>query len=220
MFDPEVFRFLRELAENNTREWFAANQARYEDHVKVPSLRFVQAFADPLQRISPHFHVGPRSVFRIHRDVRFSKDKSPYKTHVGIQFRHDLSKDVHAPGYYVHLEPRSSFVALGMWHPERDALGKVRERIAEEGAAWSRAIRGRAFREAFELQGDRLSRAPKGFPADHPMIEELKWKDFIAVRQVPQGFFTDPGLPDELGRLFAKGTPLMEFLCDAVGAPF
>ncbi len=219
-FTERAFRFLKELAANNTREWFAENKARYEEDLKVPALRFIEAFAGPLADISPHFHAGPRSLFRIHRDTRFSKDKSPYKTHVGVQFRHDRSKDVHAPGYYFHLEPGSCFVALGMWHPEPAALRRVRDRIAEEGTEWRRAIDDSRMRKTFELEGDRLSRVPKGFPADHPMAEDLKWKDFIAVRRVPQTFVTDPGLPGELAGLYGRGTPLMKFLCSAVQVPF
>lgn len=219
-FTERAFRFLKELAANNTRDWFAENKGRYEEEVKVPALRFIEAFAGPLRGISPHFHAGPRSLFRIHRDTRFSKDKSPYKTHIGVQFRHDRSKDVHAPGYYFHLEPGGCFVALGMWHPEPRSLQKVRERIAEKGAAWRRALEDPGLSATFELEGDRLSRAPRGFPADHPMIEDLKWKDFIAVRRVPQAFVINAELPGELAGLYGKGTPLMKFLCDAVQVPF
>ncbi|MGD8321387.1 MAG: TIGR02453 family protein, partial [Gemmatimonadota bacterium] len=133
-FTRETFAFLEELADNNERAWFGANKGRYEDHVKVPALRFIQDFAPHLARISAHFTAGPRSLFRIHRDVRFSRDKSPYKTHLGIQFRHDAGRNVHAPGYYFHVEPGEVFVALGLWHPDGPATRKIREAMVEDPA--------------------------------------------------------------------------------------
>ena len=219
-FTRGTFQFMTELAENNDREWFADNKSRYEALVKDPALRFIEAFAPHLEKISPHFMATPRSLFRIYRDTRFSKDKSPYKTHTGIQFRHDRSKDVHAPGYYVHVEPGSVFAGFGIWHPESKSLRAIRERIVEEPAAWKKASRGKKFRDTVELSGDRLKRPPKGFDPDHPLIEDLKWKDYIAVKDLPQSFLTDPELPKELAKFFKVGTPLMQFLCDAVGVPF
>jgi uncharacterized protein (TIGR02453 family) len=219
-FTAQTFRFLKDLAQNNDRAWFAANKARYEAHVKDPALRFIQDFASPLARISPHFHAGPRSLFRIYRDTRFSKDKSPYKTHTGIQFRHDQAKDAHAPGFYLHVEPGSVFVALGMWRPESAALRKIREHIVEEPAAWKKAVHTKKFTDGFELEGDRLKRAPKGFDPDHPLVEDLKRKDFIGVRRVTQKAVTSPDLPTELARMYAEGKPLMKFLCEAVAVPF
>jgi uncharacterized protein (TIGR02453 family) len=119
-FTPSLFTFLRELAENNNREWFQDNKSRYEQHVKDPALRLIADFGPRLKKISPHFRADPRAVggslFRIHRDTRFSKDKSPYKTHTGIQFRHELGKDAYAPGFYLHLEPGQVFCGVGSWH--------------------------------------------------------------------------------------------------------
>ena len=120
-FGPELFRFLRDLKASNTREWFAENRERYEDAVRGPALDFVADVAPYLERVSPHFVADPRpsggSLFRIHRDTRFGKDKSPYKTYVGIQFRHELGKDAHAPGFYLHLEPKAVFVGAGILAP-------------------------------------------------------------------------------------------------------
>ena len=111
-FTPKTFRFLKDLADNNDREWFAENKARYEDVVKEPALRFIHDFAAALRKVSPHFHAGPRSLFRIHRDTRFSKDKSPYKTAVGVHFRHERAKDAHAPGFYFHVAPGEVFLGF------------------------------------------------------------------------------------------------------------
>src|SRR5918996_3776624 len=142
-FGPELFRFLRDLEANNDRTWFNANKDRYEREVRDPALDFVEDFAPRLAEISQHFVADPRpsggSLFRIHRDTRFSKDKSPYKTHVGIHFRHERAKDVHAPGFYLHLEPRSVFVGAGIWHPNSPTLAKIRAAIADDAEAWLRA---------------------------------------------------------------------------------
>lgn len=220
LFTPKTFRFLSELAENNDRGWFADNKARYEAEVKDPSLRFIEAFAPHLTKLSPHFMATPRSLFRIHRDVRFSKDKRPYKTHAGIHFRHERSKDAHAPGFYLHVEPGQIFTGLGIWHPDGSALRKIREHIVAEPKAWKQAVGGKKFTDAFELGGDRLSRPPKGFDPEHPLIEDLKWKDFIGTRTLTQRFVTGPDLPAELTKLFRSGVPLMRFLCEALGVPF
>ena len=122
-FTKATFDFLRELAANNRKDWFAENKERYQADVQRPAMRFVTDFGAPLRRISRNFRADPRpvggSLFRIHRDTRFSRDKSPYKTHLGIQFRHDLGKDVHAPGFYVHLEPGNVFVGAGILAPGR-----------------------------------------------------------------------------------------------------
>lgn len=219
-FTRRTLDFLRELAAHNTRDWFAANRARYDEDVRDPALRFIEDFAPHLARVSPHFHAGPRSLFRIHRDTRFSKDKRPYKTHTGIQFRHDVGRDVHAPGYYLHIEPDTLFVALGMWRPDAPALRKVRERIVEKPDAWRRAVGDRGFTTTFTVEGDRLSRPPRGFDPEHPLIEDLKWKDHIASRDLDAELVTSPHLPRELARLLGKGSPYMSFLCDAVGVPF
>lgn len=219
-FTRATFRFLSDLAANNEREWFAANKVRYEQDVKEPALRFIQAFAPELDRISPHFMATPRSLFRIHRDTRFSKDKSPYKTHTGIQFRHDRTRDVHAPGYYLHIQPGQVFAALGIWHPDASSLRAIRERIVEEPAEWKRASRAKKLRETFELEGERLKRVPRGFDPEHPLADDLRWKDFIAVRSLPDGFLTQPDLPRRLARLYRTGTPYMRFLCAAAEVPF
>lgn len=194
MFGPEVFKFLKALKRQNTREWFEKNKARYEAEVREPALAFVRAVAPRLEKLSPHMVASDRkvggSLMRIHRDVRFSKDKSPYKTNVGIQFRHEQGKDVHAPGYYLHIEPGQCFLAAGMWHPESSALRAVREAIAADPASWKKVRDGKAFRSRFDLAGDSLKRAPKGFDPEHPMIEDLRRKDHIAVANLTEDQIT------------------------------
>jgi len=219
-YSSETFRFLKDLKRHNERAWFAANKARYEGHIKDPSLRLIQDFAPALQKISPHFQATPRSLFRIHRDTRFAKDKSPYKTHLGLHFRHESARDAHAPGYYFHVEPGSVFVGAGIWHPDADALRCIRERIVEEPSAWKRASRAKTFLATFALEGDRLSRPPKGFDPDHPLVEDLKWKDYVGISTEDNAFALSPDLAPRLARMFGAATPFMRFLCDALGVRF
>ena len=135
-FTRKTFGFLRDLSENNDREWFQANKGRYEEDVKRPALEFIRDFSESLKTLSPHFKADPRanggSLFRIYRDTRFSKDKSPYKTFTGIQFRHDRGKDAHTPGFYLHLEPRQCFVGLGIWHPDGKRVNTIQRHTCQE----------------------------------------------------------------------------------------
>ena len=139
-FTSALFQFLRDLRENNNRPWFDANRSRFEDDVREPLTRFVVEFAPHLHEISPHFVADPRpsggSVFRIYRDTRFSKDKTPYKTNMGAHFRHAAGKDVHAPGFYLHLEPDEVFMACGLWHPDPPAQALVRDAIVARDRDW------------------------------------------------------------------------------------
>lgn len=219
-FSPATFQFLRELKENNTRGWFTDNKPRYENHLKAPALRLIEDFGSLLHGLSPHFMATPRALFRIYRDTRFSKDKTPYKTSAGIHFRHSYYKDAHAPGFYCHIEPGEVFVALGIWRPGSQALRQIREHIAEDPAGWKQASRRQNFTKIFKLEGESLKRAPGGFDLDHELIDDLKRKDFIAVQHVPQSFATNAKLPAELAKTYRVGLPLMRFLCDALNVPF
>ncbi|NKB88338.1 MAG: TIGR02453 family protein [Acidobacteria bacterium] len=223
-FSPGLFKFLRDLAANNDRDWFKANQERYEAKVREPALSFIDDFEAPLHRISPHFVASAKkvggSLFRIHRDVRFSKDKSPYKTSVGIQFRHEAGKDAHAPGFYLHLQPKEIFAAVGSWRPDTDTVRGIREAIASDPKTWSRAVGGKRFTDFYELSGESLKRPPRGFDAEHPLIEEIKRKDFIAVTQLTQKEVCTPGFDKKLAQVFKRAVPMVRFLCEAVDADF
>ncbi|HZD04000.1 MAG TPA: TIGR02453 family protein, partial [Longimicrobiales bacterium] len=135
-FSPALFRFLQDLADHNDRDWFDANRHRYEEDVREPALRFILAFGPRLKEISPHFRADPRkqggSLFRIHRNLRFQPDAPPYKTHTGIQFRHEAGRDAHAPGFYLHLEPGGCFVGVGTWRPDSTTLKVIREAIVAD----------------------------------------------------------------------------------------
>ena len=223
-FEKASIDFLTELAANNNREWFNDNKARYEEHVLDVALRFIQSMQDPLAQLAPEFTAVPQrvggSLMRVYRDTRFSHNKLPYKTNVGIQFRHRQAKDVHSPGYYVHVDPERVFLGAGMWRPEPDSLRAIRERIVAKPAEWKSVLRDATFRRHFDLGGESLSRAPRGFDKDHELIEDIRRKSFIAVRDLDVAECLDPQFQRKVEASFAAATPFMKFLCKAVGVPF
>jgi uncharacterized protein (TIGR02453 family) len=223
-FEPPLLAFLGELEENNDRDWFGRNKHRYESDVLEPALRFITAMAPRIEGISKNFLALPQrtggSLMRIHRDVRFSSDKRPYKTNVGIQFRHVMGKDVHAPGFYFHLEPGVVFVGAGLWRPEPEPLAQIRNAIVAQPERWMKICADPDFFDDWELGGDSLKRPPKGYPADHPLIEDLKRRDYIAAKNLTAREIYRRGLPDRLAASFAATADFMTFLCDAVGVPF
>ena len=190
-------------------------------HIFRPLLRFIEAFGPRLEKISPHFVADPRktggSLFRIYRDTRFSHDKRPYKTHAGVQFRHERAKDVHAPGFYLHIEPQQAFIGLGIWHPDSDTLKLLRDAIVENPAKWKRAKSAKSFTAEFELAGDALKRAPKGYDPDHPLIEDLRRKDFIAVTKLKDKDLVASGFLDRFTKSCTVAKPFMRFLAEACG---
>jgi uncharacterized protein (TIGR02453 family) len=218
---PKTFRFLSDLKQNNDREWFAENKDRFEGDLREPLLRFIEDFAEPLRMISPHFEASARksggSLFRIFRDVRFSKDKTPYKTNAGVHFRHERAKDAHAPGFYLHLDPKESFIGAGIWHPDTETAGLIRRAILDQPEVWEKAVSGRPFRNAFSLDGDSLKRPPAGVPADHPLIEDLKRKDFIAVTDVSKKDLCGPDFLKEFAKVCKVAGPFVKFITEAVG---
>jgi uncharacterized protein (TIGR02453 family) len=222
-FPEDTLAFLAELHRNNERAWFEANRARYEALVREPALDFISAMAGPLAGFAPRFRAVARkaggSLMRVHRDVRFSPDKRPYKTNIGIQFRHELGRDVHAPGYYVHVDPWSVFVGVGCWRPDPVALAAIRRGIVEDPAAWVSAREDAGFAALFELSGESLRRPPRGFDAGHPLVEDLKRKDFIGVRQLDPASIHGPGFLDEVAGACEAAGPFMAFLCRALGTP-
>ncbi|MDX1690029.1 MAG: DUF2461 domain-containing protein [Acidimicrobiia bacterium] len=225
-FSPRLYAYLRDLAANNERDWFKEHQNRFEEVVREPALDFIEAFAEPLYAVSPHFTADPRkvggSLFRIQRDIRFSKDKTPYKTHVGIHFRHVATRDdVHAPGFYLHLEPAGSFAALGMWRPSTANAYAIRDRIAGDPDAWKQAAYGGAFREMYgDLEGESLVRPPRGHDPDHPLIDDLRRKDFIASTRLSQAQVTAPDFLATYTETVKVGSPFMRYLCDALDLGF
>lgn len=223
-FTNETFVFLSALASNNNGDWFEAHKQDYEATVRSPALEFIADMADELALISPHFLAVPKkvggSLMRVHRDIRFSKDKRPYKTNVGIQFRHEVGKDVHAPGYYVHIEPGGCFLGVGIWRPDADALAKIRDAIVAKPKSWQTARDDKTFRKHFKLDGEVLMRPPHGYAKDHPMIEDLKRKDFIAVAGFPEKGVTSKSFSPKVLEQFSQASSYMRFLCKALELRF
>ncbi len=224
MFTETTFTFLDELAANNNRAWFEANKPRYEALVREPALEFIDAMAPALSKFAPHFRADPRkmggSLMRVFRDTRFSRDKTPYKTNIGIQFRHTLGKDVHAPGFYVHIATDECFFGAGCWHPDPDALGKIRDLIAANPNKWFAVRDNKKLGANWTLAGDSLTRPPRGYAVDHVAIEDLKRKDFIGLASLSSAEVTGSGLVKLAGARFATAVPLMSFLCEAVGVQY
>ncbi len=223
-FTPKMYAFLRDLAANNDREWFKANQHIYEEVIRDPALDFINEVGDRLPKIAPHFVADSRTVggslFRIQRDTRFSKDKTPYKPNTGMQFRHAAGKDVHAPGFYVHIQPGENYMGIGLWRPETKVAYRIREHIDQHPAEWKKASRNKRFTDVFTVTGDSLTRPPKGYDEDHPLIEDLKRKDFIASVKLTQAQITSSEFLDLFLDNVKRSKPYMGFLCEAVGVPF
>ena len=223
-FGPELFSFLADLRSNNDREWFAANKDRYERDLLEPALAFIEDFAPRLEKISLHFRADARpsggSLFRIYRDTRFSKDKSPFKTNLGIHFRHERAKDAHAPGYYLHIGPGEVFAGGGIWHPGTEGATRIREAIVADPERWHRATRTGAFAKRLELGGDSLKRVPPWAEAEHPFAEDLKRKDFFGWATLTEDDVVAPGFLDSYDLICRSAAPLMQFLCDVLDVPY
>jgi uncharacterized protein (TIGR02453 family) len=221
-FDPDLFAFLRELAKNNDRDWFNANKARYEDHVLEPALAFIEDFGYRLQSISPHFRADTRktggSLFRIYRDTRFSKDKTPYKTNTGMHFRHDRAKDAHAPGFYLHLAPDQVFGGGGIWHPDTKTANRIRQAIVDDPEAWREATRTPPFSDRLDIGGDgnMLKRVPHGLPADHEFADDFRRRDYFGWAEMSEKIATADGFLDEYTRTCEAAAPLVRFICRAL----
>ncbi|MDX2004542.1 MAG: TIGR02453 family protein [Meiothermus sp.] len=206
-FTPELFHFLLELRYNNNRPWFQANKKRYEAVVKAPMLRFIADFAPSLKRINPAYEANSRSLFRIARDTRFSANKDPYKAHAAAQFRYLGSRDVHAPGFYLHLEPDGCFAGGGIWMPEPEPLKRIREAIARQDFKWLELRRRVPISDE-----DKLTRPPKGFDKDHPLIEDLKLKSHITFFPIAEEEVCSHHLLGVVEKHFKKTDTLVRFL--------
>ena len=220
-FTPALFEFLADLSANNRREWFQANKDRYETHVKDALLDFVSDFGERLAEISPHMVADPRpsggSMFRIYRDLRFSKNKSPYKTNAGVHFRHEVGREVHGPGLYLHMEPGNVFAAAGIWRPNSATVGEIRGAIVADPKRWDALVNEGRFKSIYGLDAESLKRAPKGIDPEHPLIDYLKLKSFAAGTTFSQDDACSPDFIDMYVDSCQTAGPLMEFLCDAVG---
>ena len=226
-FRPEAVEFLAELAANNERAWFQPRKAEYERLLKEPLEALCVALEEQFRARDIPLHADPaKSPFRIYRDTRFSKDKSPYKTHLAASFgwagdgvdeasgRSHL-ENVHASGGYFHLSPGEIYVGGGVWHPDASWLKAFRDRIAAGAADFERIVGAPAFREAFGSvsdDGESLKRVPPGYPADHPAADLLRKKNVTFGRRLGDDEALSQDLPATLADAFAVATPLMRWL--------
>ena len=223
-FPKDLFSFFNELKNNNNREWFALNKARYLESVVQPMGDFITDLAPRLKQISAHYTADPRphggSMFRIYRDARFSHDKSPYKTHAASHFRHRAGRDAHAPGFYLHIETDHLTIGGGIWRPPSKQLGLIREFISDNPGAWSKLKRSKAIRNLGGIQGDSLIRPPRGYSADAKHIEDLKRKSFYLMAGFEPELILGPELVTETVKVFRTTSRLNHFITDALELPF
>ncbi|MGI9091774.1 MAG: DUF2461 domain-containing protein [Gemmatimonadaceae bacterium] len=228
-FRPAALKFLRALARNNRKEWFEENRATYEREVKLPLQILVEEVDARLGTIAPEITGSPkRSVFRIHRDVRFSNDKSPYKTNAACWFHHrDAGHSVGTQavhggaGLYFQIAPGDCMIAGGIWMPPTSALKVLREKIAEDHEELDAIIGETAFRRAFGKLSEEsvLKRPPRGFDADHPAAHLLRFKSFTVGRALTDEEVLSPRLPDIVARRYSVMLPFVRWLNSALGLP-
>lgn len=225
-FRPRAFRFLRDLARNNRREWFEAHRDVFEAELQQPLLALLDEVDVELASLAPELEASrKRSVFRIHRDIRFSKDKSPYKTHVAFWVGHRAlgtggGVAVHGgAGVYFHLEPRASIIAGGMWMPPAPALARIRTALVTDLAGFEQALR--RLRPAFRglTEEHLLQRPPRGYDSDHPAARWLRYRSFTASRPLSMVDLQRADLPKRLARGYAPLVPLVRWLNSALGLP-
>jgi uncharacterized protein (TIGR02453 family) len=215
-FGPGLFEFFAELKQNNNREWFTENKPRYISEVVEPMQRFIGDLAKRLPTISKHVAADPRpvggSVFRIYRDTRFSKDKSPYKTAVAAHFQHsDRGKDHGVPGFYLHLSPDHNVGGGGIHQPDAPTLKQIRDRIVAKPAEW-RAV----LASGVDIEGETLKRPPAGYAADHAFVEDLKRKDFYCMTRFTQPEVCSKDFLERYVEACAATAPLCRFLAKAL----
>src|SRR5215470_9953792 len=226
-FRPAAFQFLQDLARNNQKPWFEANRDVYERELREPMRQLVEALDARLAGIAPEIVGDPkRSLFRIHRDVRFSANKAPYKTNAGAWLYHrDAGRKVGregeggGAGFYFHIDTTTCFMAGGIWMPAPPALLRIRAAIAAQPTVLTRLTSAPSFWRRFDGVSEevKLSRVPRGFPSDHPAAEWLKLQSFTARAPIARSVVTSPRLVDSLCRDFALLVPLVRWLNRALG---
>jgi uncharacterized protein (TIGR02453 family) len=218
MIKPATLRFIKEVSKNNNREWFADHKAEYEA-ARADVISFAELLIPELAKIDKAFPKDTQAkscVLRIYRDVRFSKDKLPYKTNFGIFFA-VRGKAGAEPGYYINLEPGNCFFAAGYWMPAAEDLKSIREEIDYNTDEFLKIIEAKSFKDLFQIsREDTLKNAPKGYQIDHPQIDLLKLKSFNGIYHLPDTAFQKPDIVDKLKTAFESIYPFILFLKTAV----
>lgn len=218
-FPPEALQFFRGLARNNNRAWFLPRKPLFEEKVKEPMRQLVDALNLALHDFAPEYETDPdKAIFRIYRDIRFSKDKKPYKEHIAATFRRHGAAH-HQGGYYFAISPKGVAVGGGVYMPEPEHLLAIRQRIAERHEEFRRILAARPVRRLLgKLEGAQLSRVPRGFPADHPAADFLRYKYFILYKSLPPSLVTSPVLYKAIVDRFRVMVPFLQFLTASFAA--
>lgn len=224
-FDARSMKFLRQLARNNEKAWFQAHRADYDSFVREPFERLLLALQPALEKISPQFFANPArvggSLFRIHRDARYSHDKSPYKPWQGARLYHVRRREVPTPAFYLHLQPGGSFIGAGVWHPEPEVLRRLRDFVFENPASWEAAAHAPNLGQHYSLlDEEKLVRPPRGYPADFRFIEDLKLRNFVLWRPLDDETMTAPGLDRTIAADLKALAPFVDYLCAALDLEF
>ncbi len=211
--------FLRKLRRNNNRQWFEKHKEEFETDVKLPMQSIIASLQPYFDSFAPQFDINPkRSLFRIYRDVRFSKDKTPYKTHIAAHFvLRGKPKGVEGSGYYLHIEPGEIFLGGGIYMPDGDQLKSIRKAIAERSKEFLMIVRDKSFVRRFnKIEGDKLQRVPRGYDPDHPMAEWLKLKQFFVGVEWKEEECLKKSFVEEIAKVYKEAAPLVLFLNDAL----
>ena len=224
-FSAATFKFLRALARHNERVWFQAHKADYDAHVRSPFQQLLTDLQPDVLAVSAHYRADPKpvggSLFRLQRDTRFANDKTPYKLWQGARIFHARGRQVEAPSFYLHLQPGNCFVGAGLWHPQPVTQRAVRQFIFDNPGSWKAAAHAPAFRRKFELDdGEKLVRPPRGFPLEFEFLDDLKRRNFVALRALDDDVVTGPRLRGILAADLAALGPFVDYLCASLDLEF
>ncbi len=213
-FSPEAISFLRALKRNNRREWFQPRKEKYEKLIKSPMLEFVGCLNEEFARFAPAYITSPeKAVYRIYRDTRFSPDKTPYKTHIAAIFPRNSAVKREGAVFYLHFTEKEVLAFGGVWGPDRDELMAYRTLLRDNHEEFESLLSNKSLRKMVgKLEGEQLSRMPKGFPVDHPAESLLRRKQWYLESTLDIGLLTTPRVVPELAKRFAVMAPMVEFL--------
>ncbi len=213
MFTPKSLSFLRSLKRNNEREWFHARREQYDQYCRGPMLEAIARLGEDFQKIAPEMLVDPKvNLLRPFRDTRFSEDKTPLKTHVGATIPNRVLGRMNGAGLYFEVAPAWVWIGGGLWRPDTSQLQLVREHVAANHNQLTKIVTSAGFKKLGGLQGDRMTRVPRGFAKDHPAADYLQYRQFMAFREEPAAFAHSRDFYKQLLWTFETVMPLLRFI--------
>ena len=213
MFTNKSLSFLRSLKRNNKREWFHERREQYDTHCRGPMIEIVERLKEDFRSFAPEMLVDPKvNLLRPFRDTRFSEDKTPLKTHVGATFPNRALGRMNGAGFYFEVAPAWVWIGAGLWRPDTPQLHLVREHIVDNLREFEKIVKAPAFKKLAGLQGDTLTRVPRGFAKDHPAAEYLQYRQFMGFREEPAAFATRKDFYKQLRETLETITPMVRFL--------